>query len=170
MFAIVKNGKVEQYIQPNTVFHVNWVEYDAGWIARATSAEKSALGLAEVVHGSRADERFYWVSQKEPVYNAQSGVVEINYTATPKELAPIKTALIAQVNQTAYTMLLPSDWMVIKSIETGTAVPADWAAWRQAIRTEAQAYIAKINACTDVNAVAALPAVVWSKAPGSQAI
>jgi hypothetical protein len=167
MFAIVKNGQIEKYIQPNTVFHVDWVEYDAGWIAQASDADKAAIGLVDVVYGQRAEERFYWVGQLEPVYNEQLNVVEINYAVTPKELDSVKANLIAQTNQTAYTMLLPTDWMVVKSVETGTAVPAEWSAWRQAIRAEAQAYVAQINACEDVDALVALAPIEWSKDPNS---
>lgn len=166
MFAIVKDNKVVQYVQPNTVFHVNWVEYGANWIATATQAQKDAIGLVEVVHGARQDERYYWVTQQEPAYDAGAKLVRINYTATPKDLDQLKTTLVSQTNQAAYTTLLPSDWMVVKSVETGTAVPADWAAWRQAVRTAAANHCAAINACADVDALAALGQAQWPAQPG----
>ena len=165
MFAIVKNNQVEQYVQPNSVFHVDWVEYSANWIATATQEQKDAIGLVDVIYGSRKDERFYWVTQQEPVYNAGAKQVEINFTATPKDLAAIQKVLVDQTNQTAYTLLLPSDWMVVKAIETGGAVEANWTTWRQTVRTEAADYCVAVNACTSMEQLEQLPSIQWTKSP-----
>jgi hypothetical protein len=167
MFAIVKNNQVVQYVQPNSVFHVNWVEYGADWIVTATQEQKDAIGLVDVVHGPRKDERFYWVTQQEPVYNADAKQVEINFTATPKNLAEIQKLLTDQTNQTAYTLLLPSDWMVVKAMETSTTVPADWSTWRQAVRTKTVERCAAITAATDIDTLAALGSVDWPSAPNA---
>lgn len=165
MFAIVKNNQVEQYVQPNSVFHVDWVEYSANWIATATQEQKDAIGLVDVIYGSRKDERFYWVTQQEPVYNAGAKQVEINFTATPKDLAAIQKVLVDQTNQTAYTLLLPSDWMVVKAIETGGVVDANWTTWRQTVRTEAADYCVAVNACTSMEQLEQLPSIQWTKSP-----
>jgi len=165
MFAIVKNNQVEQYVQPNSVFHVDWVEYSANWIATATQEQKDAIGLVDVIYGSRKDERFYWVTQQEPVYNAGAKQVEINFIATPKDLAAIQKVVVDQTNQTAYTLLLPSDWMVVKAIETGGTVEANWTTWRQTIRTEAADYCVAVNACTSMEQLEQLPSIQWTKSP-----
>lgn len=169
MFAIVKDNQIVKFIQPNTVFVVDWVEYPADWIANASQQSKDAIGLVDVVYGNRNDERFYWVTQDDPVYNASSNVVEINYTNTPKDLDSVKSVMISQTNQSAYTILLPSDWMVVKALEIGGSVPANWTTWRQTIRTEAADYCAAINACSSMEQLEQLPALQWARSPNDPA-
>jgi hypothetical protein len=55
--------------------------------------------------------------------------------------------------------------MAVKAFETGSAVQADWAAWRQEIRNQAAQGIAAVEACTDIEALAALPSVNWAHDP-----
>ena len=133
MFAIVKNNQVVQYIQPHGAFHVNWVEYGANWIATATQEQKDAIGLVDVVYGPRKDERFYWVTQQEPIYNAGAKHVEINFTYTPKDLTQLKTQLIEQTKATANSLLAQTDWMVIRKAERDIPIPLDVVAARGSI-------------------------------------
>ena len=63
-------------------------------------------------------------------------------------LSESKSSIITYyVNQPAYSILQPSDWMVVRQSENGTLVPAEWNTWRQTIRDEAAAKIDAINAC-----------------------
>jgi hypothetical protein len=150
MFAIVKNNQVVQYIQPHGVFHVNWVEYGADWIATATQEQKDAIGLVDVVYGQQSDGRFYWVTQQEPVYNAGAKQVEINFTATPKDLAQLKVEWIAQTKATAGSLLSQTDWMVIRKAERDVAIPLDVVAARGAIILDQDSKQQAIEAATTV--------------------
>jgi hypothetical protein len=76
----------------------------------------------------------------------------------------VKTNAIQQVNSTAYSLLLPTDWMVVKAVETSTAIPTAWNTWRQSIRTTAASAVSSIEAAVDVAAVAAIN-IVWPKDP-----
>jgi len=64
--------------------------------------------------------------------------------------------MLAIVDQQAYGLLLPSDWMVVKATETGGSVEADWTAYRAAVRTTAAEMIVKISAVNTVDELAAL--------------
>ena len=68
-------------------------------------------------------------------------------------------------NAAAYSILLPTDWMVVKATETGGTVAPAWNTWRQTIRTQASDYVAVISACTTVAQLAALPSVQWAHDP-----
>ncbi|MFN9957984.1 MAG: hypothetical protein ACK55I_33185, partial [bacterium] len=101
-----------------------------------------------------------------PVYNAETNQVDINYTNTPKDLTTVKTSSVQQVNSTAYSILLPTDWMVVKAVETSTTVPADWNTWRESIRTTAADTTTAIDSAVDVDAVATIMQnIVWPLAP-----
>jgi hypothetical protein len=89
----------------------------------------------------------------------------ISYTNTAKDLAALKAQWKAQINQNAYTMLLPSDWMVVKAVETSTAVAADWTTYRAAVRTAAATAVAAIEAAADVPALQAAVQVTWPNDP-----
>ena len=60
------------------------------------------------------------------------------------------------VDQQAYDLLLPNDWMVVKATETGGSVASAWTTYRAAVRTAAASMVTKINAVSDVDALAAL--------------
>jgi hypothetical protein len=61
---------------------------------------------------------------------------------------------------------LPTDWMVVKSVETSTPIPTDWNTWRASIRTTCENAITAVNACADVDALATvMGSVVWELSP-----
>ena len=154
-----------QYIQEGTAFELNDIFYPQNWLNLSTPEEKTALGLEEVIAtNSPANQTYYWVSE------TLSGP-SLTYTNTPKDLTQVKTTAIAQVNQTAYSILLPSDWMVVKAVETSTKTPAAWDSYRQSVRTTAASTVSGIEGATDVDGVATvMGAIVWPKNPDQVAL
>ena len=119
------------YIQEGTPFEIDGVQYPANWLNLSTPEEKAALGLEEVVAtNTPANQTYYWVSE------TLSGAT-LTYTNTPKDLTGVKSNAISQVNATAYSILLPTDWMVVKAVETSTKVNADWNTYRANVRATA---------------------------------
>ena len=165
MFAIVQNGNIVQFVQPDTPFTVGDKQYSAGFIRNATPEELKAAGVWNIVYGPQADQRFYWVGGPNYRVNEIDGVVEATFTSTPKDLDQLKVQQKAQVNQTAYTMLLTSDWRVIKALETQTTVDPAWTTYRTDIRTTANNSRTAIDACTTVEELAALPQPAWPVSP-----
>jgi Phage tail assembly chaperone protein len=53
---------------------------------------------------------------------------------TDAEKAEEDAAMAAAVRNQRLAYLFQSDWVVIKAFETGTAIPAEWVAYRQALR------------------------------------
>jgi hypothetical protein len=60
------------------------------------------------------------------------------------------------INQQAAGNLAPTDWMVVRAAEGGTAVPSDITTSRAAVRTKANEMCTAIDAAADVDALAAL--------------
>ena len=163
MFAIISNGVIAMFVPAGTAFEWDGLQYAANWCNLSSPEEKAAIGMVDVVYGSQPSDVYYWISQNAPVYTGT--VVEINYTATPKDLFECQSNAVNATNAAAYSILLPTDWMVVKAIETGSTVPAAWNTWRQTIRTETADYIKLINACKTVDQLAALPPVDWAHDP-----
>jgi len=152
-----------QYIQEGTAFEINNVQYPSNWLNLSSPEDKTAIGLQEVVAtNSPANDKFYWVSE---TFSGAS----LTYTNTPKDLDPCKANEVSATRATAYSILLPSDWMATKAFETGTTVPTEWATWRAQIRSQAATQVAAINACTSIDELAALPNVNWAKDPNAPA-
>jgi hypothetical protein len=163
MFAIIKDNAFERFLPEGIAFKIGNTVYPQDWLNLSTPAEKAALGIVDVIYGERPDDKYYWVTEQPPVY--ADGVVTIGYTSTPKDLSGCIKQAVDAINAQAYSILLPSDWMAVKAFETGSVVAEDWAAWRQEIRTQAAQAIAEIEACADVEALAALATVKWANDP-----
>ena len=119
--------------------------------------------MVDVVYGEQPDDRYYWVSQDAPVY--ADGVVLVNFTKTPKDFDQIKNTIIAEINRFADSLLAPTDYLVIKSIENGTVLADDWKTWRAQIRTQAQTAKAVIASATNVDELVAAKTIDWAHDP-----
>ena len=146
------------YIQEGTAFKINGIQYPQNWLNLSTPQEKTEIGLEEVIAtNSPANQQYYWVSQ-------ELNGATLTYINNPKDLDTCKTNAVSQLRTTAYTMLLPTDWMVVKSVETSTPIPSDWNTWRASIRTTCENAIIAVNACTNVDELAQLT-VTWPNDP-----
>lgn len=161
MFYCTQN---QQYIQEGNAFEINGVQYPANWLNLSTPQEKTEIGLEEVVAtNSPANDQYYWVSTE------LSGAT-LTYINTPKDLTSVKTNAFSTINTTAYSILQPSDWMVVKATETSTPVNADWNTWRASIRATADQTRTAVTSAADVDAVATImTSIVWPKSPSALA-
>ena len=167
MFAIVKNNAFQQFLPEGIAFKIGNIVYTQSWLNTSTPAEKAALGIVDVIYGQRPNDQYYWVTQQPPVY--ANGVVTIDYTATPKDLAECIKNAVSAINAQAYSILLPTDYIDIRNLRD-PEYKLDWMVWRDEIRVQSKAQIALIEACKDAVELAALPQVVWTKDPSNQTI
>lgn len=148
LFAIVKNNAIVQTIKVGKPFEFDGKTYSHKWSVQLTDAEKTDLGITEVVYGSRADERFYWVT--EAGVSIVNNVPTMEYTAIAKDIDQLKTQWIAQVKSFANSQLAQTDWVVIRKAERNVEIPADIAEQRAQILTDCQTKETAINAATTV--------------------
>jgi hypothetical protein len=155
----ILNGKILPIDVP---FEHDGVQYPANWLRLATPEEREAIGITEVTAQPRPDDRFYWVSGPD-----DNG----DYTAIPKDLDGLKATWAAQFKQTAYAMLFPSDWMVVRKAEVGDGIPQAWTDYREAVRTTATLAIVDMEATTDIDAfITSVTSVQWPVSPDQQPI
>lgn len=157
MFYATKQNK---YITEGNAFELDGVQYPAVWLNQATAEQKAAIGLQEVIAtNSPPDERFYWVS-------SELNGAELTYVNTPKDLDGLKVSCAQQIRGTAYTLLAPSDWRVIRAIELGQTEQTEWSAYREAVRAKADQVGDAIEAATSVDELAAAVAAIdWPHDP-----
>ena len=167
MWALVESGSVSKiYAQPKQLT-IGDVNYPSNIFSMWTSSELEAIGIYEVViNNTNFKDPEYYINTDQSFAFA-SGTVTATYgTATAKDLADsgsgdtlvrgLKYIHSQTIDNQAYSLLQPNDWMVIKATETSGSVASDWTTYRAGVRTAANSMITKINAVSTVDALAAL--------------
>ena len=131
----------------------NGTQHPANWI-RMSDERKVEIGLvyeADPVVAS-FDSRFYWAAGVERALDDVTETVG-DETIVTKGL---KSNAIAQVKETAAGLLAPTDWMIVRSAENGTDIPADTLAYRANVRAASERIETAITGATTHAAFMAL--------------
>ena len=86
------------------------------------------------------NQRYYWQGQLTIVDGVGT------YTTTPKDVDGLKEDMISKVRTQVGARIQPTDWMVIREADGGSAMPADIKAYRAAVRAEGNTKETEINA------------------------
>ena len=123
-------------------------QYPSNWLRLASPEDRARVGITEEADEQPFDQRYYYGRDN-------------NGALLPRPLEQVKTMRISEVKAQAYSLLLQTDWRIIRAIETLPTgdEPTDeaLAAERQLIRSNSNEAEAAINACTTVDELAALP-------------
>ena len=179
MWALVESNNVTQVYTRPKALTIGDVNYPNNIFMLWSSSELEAIGIYEVVidNTNLKDEKYYVNTNQS--FNFASGTVTASYgTATAKPMDDvlftaqdetdglgtegevkqpgIRQGHIDTINAQAGDMLAPTDWMVVRAAEGGTAVPSSITTKRAAVRTKANAMCTQITNAADVDALAAL--------------
>ena len=168
MWALVESGSVSKiYAQPKQLT-LGDVNYPSNIFSMWTSSELEAIGIYEVViNNTNYKDKEYYINTDQS-FAFGSGKVTATYgTATARQLNDttdddgvvtrgLKYIHSQKIDNEAYALLQPNDWMVVKATETSGTVASDWTTYRAGVRTAANSMKTKINAVSDVDALAAL--------------
>jgi hypothetical protein len=131
-------------LRPGRPFTHNGIQYPANWLRLTSWAEKEAIGITEVPDPAPVDTRFYWdhdlPKQLEDTTDVASGITTTG----------LKTQWKAQQDQTAYSLLAPTDWYVVRKSETDEAIPVGITSFRGEVRTVCEGRKVAIDGATDV--------------------
>lgn len=159
MFALVKTDGSIKIFAPYSLWEdKNGTEYSPDYLISLTSDQKQDLGIYDVAYGSRLDDRFYTITQNDPIFDQELKIVKVTYTSVAKDLedSEMKKEWVANVNQMANNMLAQSDWMLVRKIERNVDVPADMVTYRAAVITEANRLTTGITAATEIGELISL--------------
>ena len=180
MFALVENNQFVKTISSSKGIEINGVQYPKTIFTLWTEAERNAIGVYEIIVDSqnKKDEAYY--INTDITYSFNNGIVTGSYgNATAKPLTNVlfvegdeipsdkavgdvkqyglKEQKISVIKQQAGGLLAPTDWYVIKEVETSDYVaPENITNYRAAVRAASNDMEAKINAAADVDALKAL--------------
>jgi hypothetical protein len=157
MWALVEDNSITKTFNRPKGFTLGDVQYPASIFTLWSTAEKEAIGLYEiVVDNSNLKDQAYYINGAESITWGSNTVTKSFATATAKDLVELKTSHKEVINSQAASILAPTDWMVVRAAEGGTAVPSDITTSRAAVRTKANEMCTAIDAVSDVDALAAL--------------
>ena len=179
MWALVESDNVTQVFTRPKGLTIGDVNYPSNIFMLWSSSELEAIGIYEVViDNTNYKDPEYYINTNQ-TFNFADGTVTASYgTATARPLdnvlftaqdetdglgtegevkqPGVRPPKLAIVDQQAYGLLLPNDWMVVKANETGGSVASNWTTYRAGVRTAANSMKTKINAVSTVDALAAL--------------
>ena len=130
----ILNGKP---LSPDVAFTTGGISYPANWLRLASPEERAAIGITEEPDPAPYDQRFYWGPD------------------LPKDHTQLVEQWVSQTRTTAGTLLVPTDWMVIRESDNGVLVPDEVKARRQEIRDFSGTKVAAIEATTTTDELAA---------------
>ena len=119
----------------------NGTNYPANWLNFSTAEDRAAVptgGIKWEDDPPYYDKRFYWNQ------------------STAKDIDDLKKAWIQNQKDSANNLLQPTDWLIVRKAEAGTAVPSDTTTYRAAVRTKCKEREDQITACSDTDALALL--------------
>ena len=167
-FKIEDNTITEQYSRPKALI-IGEVQYPQNIFNLWSEAELEAIGiytLDSIDTTNTKNSRYY--TNTGITYVFSDGKVTGSYgVAGAKNLDDstdmegtlvkgLKTQDKEEVDLQQYSLLLDSDWMVIRKGDTDEALPTDWKTYRDAVRTKSNNLKTAIDAAANVDALAAI--------------
>jgi len=142
-------------LRPGKPFTHNGIQYPSNWLRLTSWEEKEAIGITEVPDPAPVDTRFYWDHDLPKRLEDEPAVDENNDPVLDENGVQVintglKTQWKAQQDQTAYSLLAPTDWYVVRKSEVGTDVPVGISSFRADVRTICEGRKNAIGLATDV--------------------
>ena len=179
MWALVESNNVTKVFTRPKGLTIGDVNYPSNIFMLWSSSELEAIGIyAVVIDNSNLKDKEYYINTNQSFAFADGTVTATYGTATALPLDDvlftaqdetdglgtegevkqpgIRKNHIANINAQAAGNLSPTDWMVIRAQEGGTAVPSSITTKRAAVRTKANAMCTQITNAANVDALAAL--------------
>ena len=171
MWALVESGSITATYNKPKAIQIGDIKYPSNIFQVWSKSELEAIGIYEVVYDyTNFKDKEYYINTNETLTFASNTVTASWGTATAKALNDsseeiddvthnykgLKTLHKETVDQQAYSLLQSSDWMVVRNAESSKAIPSDWLDFRVNVRSTASSMKTKIDAVSDVDALAAL--------------
>ena len=137
------------------------IQHPANWMVWDDAAKASKGLVWEDDPDTSFDGRFYWsagVARSLDDVNEVDANGDDILDADGNQMVTLglKSQSIATVKEQAAGLLWPTDWMVVRSAENGTDIPADVLAYRAAVRAASGTIESAITAVTTLDAFIAL--------------
>ena len=128
---------------------VDGVQHPANIFRAWSKAELLGIGIAPA-RVEAPDLRYYNTGAES--YTFTDGEWVISYATTEKNVDDLKADLIAKIKAHVGALLAPSDWMVIRAADGGTAMTEAWTTYRNEVRAHGNSLENGVEAFASVQA------------------
>ena len=179
MWALVEDNAVTKVFTQPKALTLGDNQYPANIFSLWSSSELEAIGIYEVVIDNTNLKNKEYYTNTNQSFTFADGTVTASYgTATAKEMDNVLFTAEDEtdglgtegevkqyglkhnhkeiINLQAAGQLQPTDWMILRAAEGGTAVPSSITTQRAAVRTKANTMCTAIDDASDVDALIAL--------------
>jgi|TARA_R100001460_G_scaffold28677_1_gene57341 hypothetical protein len=175
MWAKVKADQViEVFSGAKAITDSNGVQHPSSIFSNWSKDELKNIGVYAVSMATPPDSRFYKGGTSSYSFSNGKVIETINQTshnltdvtATDSDNKVMKNSdgttmltrgLITQykmdIDNRAYSLLQPSDWMAVRQYETGVSITDDWKTYRAGVRTKAAEMKTAVSAVTSIGAL-----------------
>jgi len=174
MFALIENGKFVKIVNSNKGITIGDNQYPKSIYNLWSEDERNAIGIYEVsVDNTNKKDEAYYINTDISYSFDGSSVIGSYGTATPKPLDDVlfvegdeipsdkavgdvkqyglKGIEIAKIKAQAGGLLAPTDWHIVKEVETSDyVVPTAITEYRTQVRAKSNEMESQINACGTV--------------------
>ena len=181
MWARLESNTIVEILTRPKALNIGGTQYPSNIFSMWTDAELAVIGIVPVTIDSTnlKDKEYYINTDVTYAYSTETGKATGTYgTATAKAIADtlytaqdetdglgtegevkargLKYYKKEDINAQAAGNLSPTDWMVVRAAEGGTAVPSSITTKRAAVRTKANAMCVQIDGAANIEALIAL--------------
>ena len=181
MWARLESNTIVEILTRPKALNIGGIQYPSNIFSMWSNSELATIGIVPVTidNTNFKNQEYYINTNQSFAYDTETGVATATYgTATAKAIADtlytaqdetdglgtegevktqgLKTLHKEVINQQAAGALAPTDWMIIRAADGGTAVPSSITTKRAAVRTKANAMQVQIDGAANVDALAAL--------------
>ena len=160
MWCQVSGGEVIRVIPHPTPLTINSTQYPRNIFTVWGKSELKALGLMPYREES-VNQRYHFTGSLS--YSIGSDEVVGTYASSDKDFTGLKKEMANQTKQIASALLARDDWMAIRAMEGGTAMPDNIKTYRTAVRKESNDKETEINALSNLSAVKLYEATPYSE-------
>ena len=169
MWARLESNTIVEILTRPKALQIGGVQYPSNIFSMWTEAELAVIGIVPVtIDGTNLKDKEYYINTDITyAYDTETGkatgtygsatAMSLNDTGSGESLVRgLKYKHKEKINLGASSRLAPTDWMVLREADGGTAMPSDIKTKRAAVRTKANEMCTQIDAASDVPALMAL--------------
>jgi len=181
MWARLESNTIKEILTRPKALTIGGVQYPQNIFSMWNTSELATIGVVPVTvdNTNFKNQEYYINTEITYAYDTETGkatgtygsptaraIADTLYTQADEDAGygtkdkvkekGLKTQKKEAINQHANSLLVETDWMVIRETDGGAAMPSNIKTYRASVRTKANAMCTQIDAAANVDALAAL--------------
>ena len=152
MWALVKDGTVEEiYYSPKSI-RLDNVRYPSNMFTMYTKEEKTRIHIYDIKRKIQPDTNFYDMGVSSYTWNASEEIVDEDFMITEKDLSELKINTKEATDHEAYRQIQYFAWLTERYVYDNTqAIPNDVIQYVASIRTFCNTICTAIASCNTLD-------------------